>query len=72
MKHLGHQNHKKDIYDGDMVVYRGTMGDFWGVMRAKREAKECPAINFQPRGGPGMGQGWARDGPRMAQGGLFG
>ena len=28
MKHLGHQNRKKDVYDGDMVVYSGTIGDF--------------------------------------------
>ena len=38
MKHLGHQNRKKDVYDGDMVVYSGTIGDFWGVMGTKREA----------------------------------
>ena len=50
MKHLGHQNCKKDVYDGDMVVYSGTMGDCWGVMGAKREAKEGPATNLQDFG----------------------
>ena len=50
MKHLGHQNRKKDVYDGDMVVYSGTMGDCWGVMGAKREAKEGPATNLQDFG----------------------
>ena len=75
MKHLGHQNREKNVYDGDMVVYRGTMGDFWGVIGAKREAKEGQATNLQapesarrPRGGCRDGarlvQGWCRDGAR--------
>ena len=84
MKHLGHQNREKDVYDGDMVVSSGTMGDFWGVMGAKREAKEDqggekggkrgPGDQLSAAGmtedGPRMGRGWARDGPGMMQGGL--
>ena len=46
MEHLGHQNRKKIVYDSDMVVYRGIMGDFWGVMGAKGEAKEGQATNL--------------------------
>ena len=47
IEHLGHQNRKKDFDDGDMVVYSGTMGDFWGVMWATSEAKEGHATNLQ-------------------------
>ena len=42
---------KRGVYDGDMVVYSGTMGDLWGVMGAKREAKEGQATNLQAQGG---------------------
>ena len=50
MKHLGRQNRKRHVYDGDMVVYSGTMGDCWRVMVAKREAKDGPATNLQDFG----------------------
>ena len=40
MKHLGHQNRQKDVYDGDWL----------GVMGAKREAKKGPATNLQDFG----------------------
>ena len=62
MKHLGHQNRKKDVYDGDMVVYSGTMGHCWRVMVAKREAKDGPATNL-------WGHFWVM---RVALGGLGG
>ena len=68
MKHLGHQNRKQDVYDGDMVVYSGTMGDLWGVMGARREAKEGQATNLQAQGGrrevAGRSQGDRKDGAR--------
>ena len=54
MKRLGHQNRKKDVYDGDC----------WGVMGAKREAKEGPATNLQHFG--------ATLGPLWVYGGDFG
>ena len=75
MKHLGHQNREKDVYDGDMVVYSGTIGYLWGAMGAKREAKEGQATNLhlpesarKVRGGceegAGRVQGWCKDGAR--------
>ena len=81
MNHLWHHNRKKNVYDGDMVVYSGTMGDFWGVMGAKREAKEGQATNLhlpesarRPRGDrketARRPQGWCREGARMVQGDL--
>ena len=64
MKHLGHQNRKKIVYDGDMVVYRGIMGDFWGGMGAKREAKEGQATNLHLPETAGRPQVDRRDGAR--------
>ena len=70
MKHLGHQNRKKDVYDGDMVVYSGTMGDFWGVMGAKREAKEGQATNLHLPESARRPQVDRRSTARMVQGDL--
>ena len=71
MKHLGHQNRKKDVYDGDMMVYRGTMGDFWGVMGAKREAKEGQATNLHLPGDrretARRPQGWCKETSSIAR-----
>ena len=68
MKHLGHQNRKKDVYDGDMVVYSGTIGDFWGVMGAKREAKEGQATNLHLPESAGRPQGDRKETARRLQG----
>ncbi len=70
MKHLGQQNRKKDVYDGDMVLYRGTMGDLWGVMGAKRDAKEDQATNLQARAGARIPQVDREETARMVQGDL--
>ena len=68
MKHLGHQNRKQHVYDGDMLLYRGTMGDLWGVMVAIREAKKGEATNLQARAGAGRPQGDRRETARRPQG----
>ena len=68
MKHLGHQNRKKDVYDGDMVVYSGTMGDLWGVMGAKNEAKEGQATNLHLPESARRPQGDRREIARRPQG----
>ena len=69
MKHLGHQNRKKDVYDGDMVVYRGIMGDFWGVMGAKREAKGGQTTNLHLPESARRVRGGRKEGARRVQGG---
>ena len=69
MKHLGHQNRKKDVYDGDMVVYSGTMGDFWCVMGAKRETKEGQATNLHLPESARRVRGGCEEGTRMVRGG---
>ena len=68
MKHLGHQNRKKDVYDGYMVVFGGTMGDFWGVMGAKREAKEGQATNLHLPESARRVRGGCKEGARRVQG----
>ena len=76
MKHLGHQNREKDVYDGDMVVYSGTIGYFWGVKGAKREAKEGQATNLQAHGGrrevARRPQGWCEGSFLSYEGGFGG
>ena len=72
MKHLGHQSRKKEVYDGDMVVYSGIMGDFWGGNGGEKGGKRGPGDQLARPGrcreGAGRLQGGCREGARRVQG----
>ena len=62
MKHLRHQSRKKELYEGDLVIHSGLLGDFWGGKGAKGEG--------QKRSGDQLARpGKCKDGARIVQGG---
>ena len=76
MKHLRHQNRKKEVYEGDFVIHSGLLGDFWGGKGAKgtdhsylRVKQELWGPTNNSEVGAGRVQGGCEEGARRARGG---